>query len=414
MTEAEAMDQVYGDNILLQPLGPPLKTRELPGRLSVSIPKPTPDFFQHRTACLHALETLDDLFVPCPSNMAFAISLDLMLRKGYRYRSPTLPSTWSTLYGNPRPATSPAMMLHMGGLSGTGKSRGIQRVLEGYKQTAVHAKFPGFVGPLAQLVWMKVDVPATGRLVDLALTLMMETDRALGTDLFKDVLRKGTGRGLPLFNHWLSVAKRHFLGVLVLDEIQNLFSVAPVKVRKVALRPGTAAEAPLKVKDDEALKTILTLSNMWAIPLVLSGTPDGISALTTRFSTLQRFGSCGSHTMVRTTSVDDLYYRKCLFPELNQLVYCRNPIADETAMMEKLLKVSGGIRRVMSHAWRFGQRVMLEQAGVATNQLKFEPRHLEMAANVYMKELQPAIKALDGDDIFAMRRYQDLVTQPSQ
>lgn len=96
-----------------------------------------------------------------------------------------------------------------------------------------------------------------------------------------------------MFHEWRQVAKGHFLGLLHLDEVQNFFKLPPLGKRR--LKAGTTETLELKIVEDQCLKEILTLTNTSQMPLVCSGTPDGVRALMNRFANIQRISASGFH-----------------------------------------------------------------------------------------------------------------------
>jgi hypothetical protein len=290
---AKASVAAYEDNPLIEACGPILDRTQLARHLLhlPEIPPPGAD----RPAYLleHDLLGIWRMHVPSPAGIEVAQTLDCMIRQGYVHRRPRSAATNRLLHGLPAIGGEHAaiqLAAAVGGVSGVGKSEALWRALSVRPQMTVHAQFPGMRGPLAQLLWLKVDVPESGSLSDLAETLFRALDEVLGTDYWQTV-RKGRIRsGVYLAAEWLAKVRIHFLGILVIDEVQNLFKVATKARRTAALRGGH--ERPeLGVADDQALKFILTLTNTSKIPVAVAGTPDGIGADID--SGISRDSSCG-------------------------------------------------------------------------------------------------------------------------
>ena len=136
------------------------------------------------------------------------------------------------------------------------------------------------VNGLQQVVWLSLDVPAGGKATDLAAALMTAWKKATGSTRFDNTLAGEWRNGPQMLDEWRQVASSHFLGLLHLDEIQNLFKLPPLKSRSKR-KPGEP-QPELRIIDDQSLKWILTALNEWQIPLLVSGTPDGFGALTKR------------------------------------------------------------------------------------------------------------------------------------
>ena len=285
----------------------------------------------------------------------------------------------------------------------------MHRLASQFEQVIEHTTFPGVVGRFQQLVYLKVDIPGTGKLLDLARALMIETDRVLGTDEFTEMLKLKRPSAQDLFNAWLKVARRQSLGLLVLDEINNLFKPEARKIRVAkAARAGKAEKAPappiLRLVEEEALRCILTISNTWRIPLCFLMTPDGLEAMGTRFAVAQRMCLDGHHHIRTPQSAADSNSVELYLPALEKYQYLRKPLVLKAAEKKELFELTGFVPRVLFSVWRLGQRIALERGSDA-----FEMKHIRLAMNTYLAPLQAPLAALRSNDPMRMRRYQDLL-----
>ncbi len=345
VTPCEVPD--YSDNPLIDACGP-IPGPDDVGRRLLRLP-PLPTNLQNVANHVrhHQLMAVADLFVPTRVSIELAMTIDRMLRRSYTKRSPQDPTTWAYLYGarDPRDVTDVSLLCASAvGVSGTGKSVACTRALSMYPQVVEHPRFPHLVSPFRQLVWLKVDVPASGKLVDLARVLMLETDAALNDDFFEGVLSKNLKRGPELWSLWVQRAKSCFLGILVLDEIQNLFRLESKRVRQQAHANDILPE--LKIVEDEVLKNILTLSNTGRIAVLVLGTYDGMAAFSKRFSTGQRLVQCGFHHFTPSASADEQYYQDYFFPVLRRYLWADKPLTNSEEIRQVLHQLSGGIPRI--------------------------------------------------------------------
>lgn len=187
-------------------------------------------------------------------------TVDLMVRQGYRYRDPRLASTWSDISGEFHPRRNPlapAFAAAVEGFSGVGKTQACLRCLLNFKNQVIsHAEFPHLADGLRQAVWLSVEVPASGKAADLARGLMEAWDAAMGTKRFaKWLAKEKITDGMLALDEWRQVAVGHFLGVLHLDEIQNLFKLTSLKLRKDRKRSGETSE--LSIVEDQLLRWLL-------------------------------------------------------------------------------------------------------------------------------------------------------------
>ena len=204
-----------------------------------------------------AVSRLNNYFEPLPSHFDVFEQIGLILRAGYAHRNPDEEVYRKNLVGAYResmagricpigtsvPSTAPSFALL--GVSGVGKSTVVDRILNFFPQAILHEK-QHFI----QVVWLKLDCPLDGSLKQLLKTILEKLDALLGTEY-----RKTIGRGSTIDELILSVANiaaMHHLGVLVIDEIQNLLDASGVGQAKM-------------------LNFFVTFANEVKIPLITSG-----------------------------------------------------------------------------------------------------------------------------------------------
>lgn len=318
------LDDPYAGNLLTAGLGP-LRSRldvmtqllELP-----SLPRSMNGMESH--VALHYLMAVRDFHIPKIEDCRLHESVELMVRQNYRYRDPASAQTWSMISGEPQTGLArihaPGFLAAAEGHSGTGKTQAILRAFGTYpKQVIQHPSFPRMQGGHVQVVFLSVDAPPSGRGVDLAVALMHAWEKATGSTRFASSLQRERRDGMKMLDEWRQVACAHFLGVLHIDEIQNFFKLAALKKR--GLRAGTKDAPELSIVEDQVLKWILTLVNTWQIPLFVSGTPDGIGALTRRLSNTQRIVTCGYHPFHHFEKASDPEFRDIFLKKLGRYQY---------------------------------------------------------------------------------------------
>lgn len=407
-----SFDDPYAGNILIDGLGPIL-TREEAYRALLYLPPPPrkPGEIPAHLR-LHQLQGLRDLHIPSSEGSRIQQTVDMMVRQGYRYRDPRLAATWSQVGGEPikhKTPRAPSRGALIVGHSGTGKTEAILRALNCYpEQVITHASFPNIEGPHRQMVWLSVDVPASGRSTDLAANLMttwsIAMERATNAPYtrFKAILSRDRRDGLKMLDEWKQVALSHFLGILHLDEVQNFFKLATLRHRKGSKARQEAPE--LSIVEDQCLRWILTLLNTWEIPVIFSGTPDGAAALTQkRQSTGQRVGS-SYHKLLPFDGPDHPEFREFLFKQLLRHQYVKHALPDSDGLRKMVFELTAGIPRLVIALWIAAHRVALERDD---DTLRLEDfRH---AALRYLGPVQNAVLALRSGDPAKMARFDDLV-----
>lgn len=405
--EKDSGIRAYAQNPLIDACGPILTPKQL-ARLLVHLPpKPIPG----EAALLgphaeHALGDVWRLHVPTSTGIQIAQTLDFMQRQGYVHRRPRTAATNRLLHGLPAVGCDQAaiqLAAAVGGISGVGKSEALSRALSLKPQVVTHPDFPGLNGPVKQLLWLKLDVPESGRIGDLAESLLRVTDEALGTD-YRHSLLSGRGRsGGTLAAEWVAKVRCNFLGVLVLDEVQNLFKIATRARRSMANR-GSADRLELGVVDDQALKLVLTLTNTSKIPVAVCGTPDGIGALMTRMSTAQRISTAGYHEIPYWSTPDFKYFKQYFFPELCAYQFLPERLDASDEVRCAVHRLSGGVSRIAVALWVHGQK-----EAISRGSRRLEIKDLQAAADGPLRLVQPAVAALLSQDPHRMLRYQDLL-----
>ncbi len=202
-----------------------------------------------------------------------------------------------------------------------------------------------------------------------------------------------------MLTEWRHVASSHFLGVLHLDEIQNLFKISSLKNRRSA--KAAKGDIELSLVEDESLKWILTLTNIWQIPLFLTGTSDGIGALTKRLATLQRIVSFGHHRFDPFASAGDENYRTFM-NVLGRYQYTRVKI-DVADVLDLVFMRTAGIRRLIIALWVGAHRIAFERKD---DELKVND--FEEAARTLLAPIAPSVNALLSGKPGALQRYEDL------
>lgn len=396
----------YEDNPLIAACGPIPSPAEIARQLLHLPPVPKPGQVRPAHMLEHDLGDIWRMHVPTPAGLQIAQSLDFMIRQGYVHRKPRTAATNRLLHGLPAIGGDHAaiqLAAAVGGISGVGKSEALRRALNMKPQVMVHNDFPGMRGPLSQLLWLKVDVPESGRIADLAESLFRATDDALGTDYRKGLSSGRIRGGATLAAEWAAKVRMHFLGLLAFDELQNLFKIA-TKARRTAALRGRHDRPELGVVDDQALKFILTITNTTKIPVAMAATPDGIGALTTRMSTSQRISTAGFHQIHHAETADDGYFRKMFFPRLVAYQYLPETLEPSEELRRLVHRLSGGVSRIAVALWVHGQR---RASARGARCLTFDD--LQAAADGPLRLVQPAVAALLSQDPQRMALYQDLL-----
>lgn len=151
------------------------------------------------------------------------------------------------------------------GLSGVGKTLMVEDVLSLLPQVYAHGPGPNCDNnAFHQITWIKLLASHTGSMRDLAFDFFITVDTLTGSSYYEEFREFSEAQ---LIAQMGIVARNHFVGVLVIDEIQDLRARAPqVSIKKN--RPKTPSYPPT------LLKTLVHICNEINCPVVFVGTPD--------------------------------------------------------------------------------------------------------------------------------------------
>ncbi|HKQ04868.1 MAG TPA: ATP-binding protein [Blastocatellia bacterium] len=197
---------------------------------------------------LHCVERILKYFQPLAGHIALEQQLSRIIRQGYLARNPIRPEYAARLRQINRAmkqtgddkldslskyvsTSSSASGFTMIGVSGVGKSTAIERILRLYPQVILHSDYQGPLN-LYQIVWLKLDCPHAGSLKGLCTEFFNSVDHLLGTNYARENPPRYSSEDSMLIQMG-EVASTHCLGVLVIDEIQDLSTAKSGGAEKV-------------------------------------------------------------------------------------------------------------------------------------------------------------------------------------
>lgn len=179
------------------------------------------------------IENAREFFIPQGIHLEIETKISCMLRRGLMARNPMAWGYWkdfntriASLHQNPAAIRYPrakARGFAIVGMGGIGKSTTVENILALYPQVIVHTQYQDKVFILKQLVWLKLDCPRDGSTRSLCENFFLTVDDILGTDYYNKYVGSGYRHNTNvLLIHMARVASIHCLGLLVIDEIQDL------------------------------------------------------------------------------------------------------------------------------------------------------------------------------------------------
>ena len=266
----------YNANPMIQALPPIMSDREFL-KSATRMPNFSPEeriFEPHLR--FHCVERLSRYFDPINKTLELQRIISVLLMQGYLARNILQPQyarranqiyqaiqnkggkTIEEYVNEPTSASGFTFI----GPSGMGKTTNLKNILDLYPQVIAHPEHNVY-----QLVWIKVDCPHAGSLKGLCIDVFKEIDRLLGTNYFK---KFGSTRNSEdyMLAQVAQLAHTHHLGMLVIDEMQNLVNARRSK--------------------DDLLNFLVKMDNIIGVPVIRVGTNEAYPILQGNFRNARR------------------------------------------------------------------------------------------------------------------------------
>jgi len=372
---------------------------------------------------MHAVVNAADFFTPLPSHLALQQQLDRVIRSGYTNRNPLAPGYWpgtnraiaemreryknSKVRPNVPHATAPRGFSFIG-VSGIGKSTTMKRLLAMYDQIIYHSLYNEKPFTHVQITWLHLQCPRKGNLSILVKSFFQALDALLGTTYYRDYVKNSRKRVEEFIPDMKNLALKHSLGVLVIDEIQNLVNA-----------PGTSA--------DEMLNFLVEMDNEAGIPIVLVGTFKAESILCgDEFRRARR--AAGQGDCVWERMKEDAVWRK-FAKGLWKYQFVRNPVPwtkeyEPSELIHALYYESQGITDVAVKVFLLAQIYAMSLSGDEKPNEKEEPDNqlkehasvqetltvelFRKASQESLRLLQPFLRALRSNNMDKLKKIEDI------
>ena len=290
MVEAQYTDTgnaLYNGNPLIEALPRNLNDEELFKALYLPIPYDQTERNLPYYERIERLQGLEYLFVPLNYVADITRKIFTAIKGGYVSRNP-LSASWGhdmtklqkcvsnkdgafLSYGISNANSSGFCIV---GDSGMGKTSSINRALSLLPQVIIHKEYRENAFSFTQIVWLKLECPHDASVKGMCSEFFRIFDELTGDNTFNKFAVGGRATVDQMVPQMAMVAKRHGLGLLIIDEIQNLS----------AAKSGGA----------ERMKNfIVQLVNTVGIPVLLVGTPPTIELLKDDLKTIRRSAGDG-------------------------------------------------------------------------------------------------------------------------
>ncbi|MBN3769282.1 MULTISPECIES: ATP-binding protein [unclassified Burkholderia] len=285
--------------------------------------------------------------------------------------------------GSPRPICLPgdshALSRFVFGISGAGKTTLAKMVLSTFPMIVEHREYEGVPARFVQVVWAFVSCPANGSVLTLMKGILHWFDLYLGTYYVEEISSRSNTTDYILKVE--DVLRRHFVGVLVIDEIQFA----------------------LKAADKTQLIDFLTnLLNSNNCTFILLGTPEAREYMVRSFRTTRRSSGDGAIEM-GPFSMGKLWKR--LASAIISIDFLPIPPSDSEEIMKVLHEVSAGLPAFAKMAWKLTQ-----YRGVQAGSRSVTPALVREAVEAGFGPVENLLQALRTRDYVTLAKCVDLAT----
>jgi hypothetical protein len=270
----------------LPAINSPEKTAELVRRTPIICPEEValPAYIRR-----HAMLRIMDRFLfPTKAHLQLEQTISSMVRQGYLSRNikdityqETLNRTADFKQSTRRNAGNEALVSSVIGCSGAGKSTAVEAILADYEQVIIHPTYQH-----VQLVWLKVECPHNASIKSLCINFFRAVDTALdNNNQYEKCYVKPKSNPEILLGDFAKIAALHSIGLLVIDEIQNL--------------EKSSADV-----SDNILKFFVQLTNTIKLPILFVGTPKAYELFSPTMRSARRASQFGSINWSRFNTTD--------------------------------------------------------------------------------------------------------------
>ncbi|WDM21265.1 ATP-binding protein [Paenibacillus polymyxa] len=271
------------------------------------------------------------------------------------------------------------------GISGIGKSTAINRILSMMPQVISHSDYNGAQLSAYQVLYLRLECPPDGSIRGLFNNFFVELDQLLGTNYMDRFGKNSKLSSASLMPIVTQIAKSCSLGLLCVDEIQNL-SVA---------KSGGA---------EKMLSFFVTLSNSIGLPTILIGTPRA-HALFSDFRIARR-GSCQGDVAWLPMKKEEPSWR--LFIEgIWDYQWVRTSAELTTELNDAIYEACCGITDIAVKIFMFSQ-IRAITSGTET----ITPQIIKGVVKDSLKLVEPMLCALRSGDVVQIAKYGDINITP--
>lgn len=344
------------------------------------------------TERMHMIAQLANFMLPLPRHTLLAQSIDVLIRQGYVGREPRSAKAHRILTKlqeqqgkgglfkvsrRIRRQLSSSLI----GLSGMGKTTTMERIQSYFPAVIYHPDLDIYQVPV-----LHIEMPYDGASVKgLALSIFRKFDLLLPEANYSELYGSPHSGAETLMGHAARLLCLHHVGLLIIDEVQNL------------------ENSP---KNRQSLMTLLvSASNDLGVPVLFVGTNKARRILSLDFRQARRsighglayFDRLGKGTPQKPCEWEDFV------SALWRFQWLRKPVLESVVLTDLLYDFSQGIVDIAIKLFAGCQlRAMMDGSETITGQLIADVAHRELAM------VEPMIDALRRNDIDALQLIDDI------
>ena len=340
---------------------------------------------------IHMIQRLFQVFQPLPFHIDLESKVSRALRQGYIIRNPfrselakafnkEFDLTNNLRFESNNLVKQTASGFTLIGISGSGKTSSLERILSMYPQVISHSSYKDIAFSMYQLVWIKLNCPFDGSVKGLCIEFFSEVDRLLGTNYHKKVINSRPSTNV-MMSMITQIVRNSSIGCIIIDEIQHL---------SLGKSGGT----------EKMLNFFVTLVNQVGVPIIMVGTPNGMAALQSQFRISRR--GAGQGDLVIDKIPNDKTW-DLLINSIWQYQWTRKETELTKELSDAFYEESQGIIDILKKLY-----AMVQIKAITSGKEEINVNLIKQVANESLKLVQPMLQALKTGDIRKIAKYDDI------
>ncbi|SDD72647.1 ATP-binding protein [Sporomusa acidovorans] len=331
---------------------------------------------------VHCVEKLREFIYAGSQYYYLTVLIKQFIINGYSNRNPLAPeyiikTRNNNLLESKLIANANPLIAVLIGISGTGKSVAVERILTTYcTQVIEHAKFEKSYLLMDQLVWLKIDFPCQPTMRSFCLCILDKIDQILGTDYFS-LFSYQKQKEEERIEQVAKILWLHGVGLFIVDEFQGITKANGMEKRLI-------------------LDFLEKINIVVGIPTLLIGTPSALSVLPDVFLS----------TIVRWSKFSFNEEWNSLVHELLKYQWTLHEVENFSDISRELFEVSLGITDIAIKLY-----IAAQQYCINRDIARVTPEIITLVNREKYKLVQPMLHVLREEDTKNLLQYSAIVSK---